>query len=237
MLTLIKLDDRVRFRRWAHTARVAATDTGDPHVLAWVLAHESHGHYYGGRLRQAVAVAQDAQVLGAGRVSVGMPLAAALEARASARMDLEDNARTAIKRAEKWLTHLEPTDRIVSALGYDRGQLMFHAGNTYTHLHDCDEAFAAQRQALELCDPEDYTDRTLIRLDRAACLIISQEAAAAVAEAVDAISGLTPSQREGIIQLRAREVVHLIPREEHGQPDIERLKDLLSSPAKKRRAR
>ena len=53
-------------------------------------------------------------------------------------------------------------------LGYG-AQLSFHAGNAYTHLRDSQEAFAAQDRALELYDPEDYTDRALIRLDRAAC--------------------------------------------------------------------
>jgi transcriptional regulator with XRE-family HTH domain len=62
-LTLIKLDERTAFRRWARTARVAAKEADDPEVRSWVRAHEAYGHYYGGNLVDAVAVAQHAQAL------------------------------------------------------------------------------------------------------------------------------------------------------------------------------
>jgi hypothetical protein len=81
-LTLIKLDERQAFRRWARTARLAAAEVNDSTTTAWVLAQEAYGHFYGHDIAEAVSVAQQAQDV-AGR-SVGSALAAALEARAHA---------------------------------------------------------------------------------------------------------------------------------------------------------
>lgn len=60
-LTLIKLEERQAFRRWARTARLAAAEVGDPATHAWVLAQEAYGHFYSRDLNEAVAVAQHAQ--------------------------------------------------------------------------------------------------------------------------------------------------------------------------------
>jgi len=43
-LTLIKLDDRQAFRRWARTARIAANEASDAVTFSWVLAQEAYGH-------------------------------------------------------------------------------------------------------------------------------------------------------------------------------------------------
>lgn len=41
-LTLIKLDERPAFRRWARTARVAADEAADPLTYSWVRAQEAY---------------------------------------------------------------------------------------------------------------------------------------------------------------------------------------------------
>jgi len=62
-LTLIKLDERTAFRRWARTARIAAEETEDPVTYSWVRAQEAYGYYYSGELTEAIEVAQHAQHL------------------------------------------------------------------------------------------------------------------------------------------------------------------------------
>jgi len=76
-LTLIKMDERTAFRRWARTARLAASEAGDLLTHSWVRAQEAYGHYYSGDLLGAIGVAQHAQALSSQIPSVGAVLAAA----------------------------------------------------------------------------------------------------------------------------------------------------------------
>jgi len=171
-LALVKLDERAAFRRWARTARVAADEAGDPATLAWVRAQEAYGHYYGDSLIEAIEVARHAQDVGKGIPCVGAALAAALEARAQARLGPERRRESeeALRRAEAILLRLGAGSTSPSAFGYSEAQLRFHEGSAYTNLRDTPSAWAAQRRALELAPENDYTDRALIHLDRAICL-------------------------------------------------------------------
>src|SRR2546430_9340131 len=81
-LTLVKLDDRQAFRRWARTARIAASEADDAVTYSWVLAQEAYGHFYSHDPAEAVNVAQHAQAVVPVTPCVGAVLAAALEARA-----------------------------------------------------------------------------------------------------------------------------------------------------------
>jgi transcriptional regulator with XRE-family HTH domain len=85
-LTFIKLGDRRSFRQWARTARLAASEAGDPVTHSWVLAQESYGHYYSSDFREATEVAWHAQDIVRTSPCVGAALAAALEGRAQAAM-------------------------------------------------------------------------------------------------------------------------------------------------------
>lgn len=57
----------------------------------------------------------------------------------------------------------------------------------------------------------DYLDRALVLLDRAECLILADEPAAAVECAGQALAGLGIEQRDRMIANRAREVLSLAP--------------------------
>ncbi len=98
-----------------------------------------------------------------------------------------------------------------SAFGYTESQLRFHEGNAYTRLRKIRPALQAQDRALELCPPADYTDWAMIRLDRAACMAQGGDAPAAVAYAIETLTGLTTEQRQGIIAGRGRELVQALP--------------------------
>jgi hypothetical protein len=228
-LALVKLDERAAFRRWARTARIAADEAGDPATLAWVRAQEAYGHYYAGSLIEAIDVAQHAQSLGSGEPCVGAALAAALEARAQARLGPERRTEShgALRRAEAILAALDTSATSPSAFGYSEAQLRFHQGSTLTHLRDTAAAWNAQRRALELVPDNDYTDRTLIHLDRAICLAQDGDSTTGIKHAVDAIAGLTEHQRRGIIELRANDILHAIPAKQRVLPVAREFQDLL----------
>jgi tetratricopeptide (TPR) repeat protein len=227
-LTLCKLDDRPAFRRWTRTARIAASETGDPETHSWVLAQEAYGHYYSGDMLEAVDVARHAQELGSNQPCVGAALAAALEARAHAAMRNRDETRSALARAEEITAKLDGAALVPSAFGYNEAQLRFHAGSALTHLHDVKAAIAAQDRALELCMPGDYTDWAMTRLDRAECLTHSDETADAFAYAAETIDSLTMEQRKGIITLRGHDILDSLPRQRQALPAARDFRELLN---------
>jgi hypothetical protein len=195
--------------------------------LSWVLAQEAYGHYHALDFSEAVNVAISAQQVGHRSVSVGPPLAAALEGRAHAAMGQPEAARTAMVRAEAFLERLTGDALIPSAFGYNEAQLRFHEGNAYTKLHDVSRALPSQTRALELCAPHDYMDRTMILLDQADCLVQSHEITEGVTMAVSTLEALDNAQRAGIIALPAQEIFQVLPPGEQRRPIVASLTDLV----------
>lgn len=228
-LVLVKLDERSAFRRWARTARIAAEESGDPLTVSWILAQEAYGYYYSGDMNEAVDCARYAQSASRGMPSVGFALAAALEARALARMGPEraKDAVEALRRAEEMLSKLDGFDLAPSAFGYNEAQLRFHEGNTYTHLRDTGAAWKAQQRALGLIPQNDYTDRTLTNLDRAVCLAHDGDGREAASHASIALSGLADEQRRGIILARGRDVIRAIPASDRTLPPVRQFRELI----------
>jgi tetratricopeptide (TPR) repeat protein len=230
-LTLIKLDDREAFRRWARTARIAANETGDAVTYSWVLAQEAYGHYYSDDFTEAVNVAQHAQAVVPTSACVGAVLAAALEARAQAVLGRTDETRNALRRAETLLSKLDTATATSSAFVYNEAQLRFHASNALTHLGDTRGAWLAQERALELVAPADFMDRAFARLDRAMCLATEGDATEASSYARDTLLDLSQVERLGIITGRARQVVAAMPSATRTLPPVRELNHLLMLPS------
>jgi plasmid maintenance system antidote protein VapI len=226
-LAFCLLDDRPAFRRWARTARLAGREAGDPETLSWILAQEAHGHYYSGDLLEAIDVAGHGYEVS--RVPcAGTALAAALEARAQATLGRDKKTRDALARAEDALSHLGGEALIPSALGYNEASFRFHEGNAYTHLGDVKSAIKAQDRALELCDPDNYTDWSMTRLDRALCLIRADEIAEGLRYALETVERLDESRRRGIISLRAKTIVQSLPEKAKSLPAVRDIGELLT---------
>jgi tetratricopeptide (TPR) repeat protein len=228
VLSLVKLDDRAAFRRWARTARIAAAESGDPQTQAWVLVQEAYGHYYCDDFEEAAHVAQHTQSL-TNVPCVGTALAAALEARAHAAIGEHSETVRALDQAETILSDLSPDETISSAFGYSESQLRFHAGSAFTHLGDTANASIAHDRALELIPEADYTDLAFVHIDRATCLAQDGDALGAAEYLTQTLTPLSEEQRRGIISLRARDVVHALPAGEQRRPEVTDLIDLLSA--------
>jgi tetratricopeptide (TPR) repeat protein len=226
-LTLIKLNAPIAARNWARTARVAADEAADPAIRSWVRAQEAYVHYYSGHLAEALDVARHAQVLVGRTACVGLPLAAALEARALAALGHGREARDALVRAEAAVGALDGDALTPSAFGYNEAQLRFHEGNTLTHLRDTKGAKAAQDRALDLYPATDYLDRTLLQLDRASCLAYDGDAITAMTHATHSLLALTDEQRSGMILLRGRQVVDSLTEPQRALPAARDFRDLL----------
>jgi len=219
-LTLIKLDDRQAFRRWAQTARIAATEADDAVTYSWVLAQEAYGHFYSDDPTEAVSVAQHAQAVVQTTPSVGAVLAAALEARAQAAVGRAEETHAALRRAGEFLSRLSMETAEPSAFTYNEAQLRFHESNALTHLGDTKAAWLAQDRALELVAPSDFMDRAFTQLDRAICLVIDGDASSAARHAHDTLLRLSNAERQGIITGRAQQLLHAMPSREQALPPV-----------------
>jgi tetratricopeptide (TPR) repeat protein len=197
-------------------------------VHSWILAQEAYGHYYSGDMLEAVDVAKHAQELVPTSPCVGAGLSAALEARAHAAMGKRDETRPALARAEEITAQLDGDALVPSAFGYNEAQLRFHAGSALTHLQDVKAALAEQERALELCMPGDYTDWAMTRLDRAACLLHSDETADALEYATETVDSLTQAQRRGIITLRGHEILDSLPKQRQAVAAARDFRELLN---------
>jgi hypothetical protein len=196
-------------------------------TLSWALAQEAYGHFYSGDLSGAVNTARHAQGLVRRVPCVGAALAAALEARAHATRGDARETHDAINRAETVLASLDAASVTASAFGYSESQLRFHEGNAYTRLRAIRPALQAQDRARELCPPDDYTDWALTRLDRATCVAYHGDTPAAVAYAVETLTGLSGEQQQGIIALRGQELVRALPVKYRGSPAVQEFEELL----------
>jgi hypothetical protein len=115
----------------------------------------------------------------------------------------------------------------VSAFGYTPAQLAFHAGSAWTILRDTTAGLAATSRALELCAPGDYADWALARLDRAACIAIDGDAAAALGYAAETLQALDAPRRQGIISDRGRELLAMLPAPARSLPAASDVRGLL----------
>jgi hypothetical protein len=85
----------------------------------------------------------------------------------------------------------------------------------------------AQERALELCPPTDFMDRALTQLDRASCLANDGDVSTAMSFATETLVNLSDQERQGLITLRAREIVAALSADQQALPVVRELRDLL----------
>jgi hypothetical protein len=223
-------------QKWGRIARLAAREAADPALAGWVRAQDAYAAFWqGSDYLAAVDIAQHAQRIANHNDSVGVALAAAVEARAHAFVGDRAAAEHAIEAATRALDGLGPDSTEQSAFSYNEAQLRFHEGNALTHLGLRDRAWDAQRRALELYPTTEALDRTLIHLDRAFAFALSDEVEAAAAHAIETLRELPPNQRTGLVLSRTRQLVAAID-EQANLPITRDLRSLIAESRHKPRA-
>ncbi|WP_033309244.1 transcriptional regulator [Streptomyces iakyrus] len=189
--------------RWFTTAARAAGESGDRHMLAWVLArHAMVGLNYGAPASAARLAARAQRVAGS-TPSAAAALASAVSARALAAMGDRENARGAVEKTQDMIERLDSTALADNWFGYPAQKHSVHLSQAYTLLGDTRSALAEQEAALALTDSPSVMTRALLALDLAQCLRIDKDPQGAADMATDVWNELPTGFRTGLVQTRA----------------------------------
>ncbi|MEU1089002.1 helix-turn-helix transcriptional regulator [Streptomyces sp. NPDC005892] len=210
-IALVALGEHREARRWYQVAQLAADETGDRALRAWLLAREAVIPFYFGAPAAALALAERARLLAGATVCATAAWAPALEARALARLGRHREAQDAFKLAQGAFARLGATDTGDTAYGYTERQLVWHEGSMWTTIGDTRRAQRALHEARGLYGPEEHLDRALITMDEATSLIGVGEVSVACRETERLLLGLPSDHLTGIVVARARELLGVVP--------------------------
>jgi transcriptional regulator with XRE-family HTH domain/tetratricopeptide (TPR) repeat protein len=202
--------DRVKADRWFHTARLAADESDDSHLRAWVLANQAMSClWYGRSPRTAVQLAQSAQGIAGRGPNPASALAAGMEARAYALLHDAHAAKEALERAEHTYGLLGEHQIKPSVLGIHEQILLYCRGNTLTLLAEYEAALDTHAQAIKMASGR--MDTALCLIDQAVCLASLDNIGDAIQRIRQAMVDLPPESRQGLPRYRLNQVMALDP--------------------------
>lgn len=228
-IALVALGEHREARSWYRCAQLAAEETGDRALRAWLVAREAVIPFYFGAPASAARLAERARLLAGNTLCATAAWAPALEARSLARMGRADDARQAMTLAERAFDRLDSSHTSDLAYGYTEGQLRWHVGSMYTTLGDTRRAQLNLDEALSLYAPDEYLDRALITFDQAINLIGVGEIATAAQVGMMALGAIPAEHRTGIVVSRARDVVVAVPARAARVPMVADLREMIAT--------
>jgi transcriptional regulator with XRE-family HTH domain len=226
-MTMTNVGDYREARGWGHTARLAADESGDPVLQAWVITRgEAIAHLYFGDPHAAMTAARHAQLVVRNTTCGSSVMAPALEARAAAALGDAETVREALRRAGEAFGRLGKQENI--AYTFTEAQLQFYASNALTLIGDTKSAVKAQDAALGSFPSGERLEPTLVHLDRAACLLEQGDIVGGVEHATSVLTGLSEEFRPPIVVQRARALGSAIPPQRRGIPAVRHFRDVLA---------
>lgn len=227
-LVAVQVNDASEHREayaWLHTAHLAADESGDRQLRAWIRAKEATWYlWYDRPVQRAVELARAAQSIAGPRPSAAGTLAALVEARAQARFGRRPESLAALHRADAAFEALPPEQVEESMLGVDAHRLQWNKGNALTMLGEVRPAMEAQRLARHLSS----IDLALVALDRSACLIRAGEMDQGCSVARQALLSLAPGSRGGLPLYRSRQIIRMIKPADEKRGPVRDLRDVVA---------
>jgi tetratricopeptide (TPR) repeat protein len=219
-ISMNDVSDARESRAWLHTARLAADETGDRLLRAWIVAREAMLYlWYGRPVARAVELTRAAQAMAGPAPSVSAALAVSMEARALARLGRRREALASVNRAEAIFDRLSSVETEPSMLGFDVHRLRWCQQNALTTLGETKIAISFQNEAKQLSE----IDLALIQLDRASCYIQDGHLDEGCRVATRTFLGLPAESRRGLVHFRANAISAMLP---PGNQRLESVQDL-----------
>ncbi|MGW4642597.1 XRE family transcriptional regulator [Sphaerisporangium sp. NPDC004334] len=235
-IIMIDLGDQRMARSFFRTSRMAADETGDRALRAWVTAREALVPLFLGDPREALNLAKKSRDLAGQTPCAAKAMAPVVEARAlsmlansGGKKDVVDQAKRALSRARAAFAQMTPAQQEDTVFGYTERQLYFHQGDALTRLGQTIEADLILEQALEKYEG-DLLDQTLIRFDQAHCRLLEGDGDEALRMGMEAVRQVGESFRTDIILRRATELARNIHARCGDIAGLQTFKDILASP-------
>ncbi|MEV8632634.1 XRE family transcriptional regulator [Streptosporangium sp. NPDC051023] len=237
-MIMVNLGDHRMARSFFRTGRIAADDTGDRALRAWVIAREALVPLYYGDPREALNLARKSRDLAGQTPCAAQAMAPVVEARALAMLsgagkkDVVDQAKRALSRARAAFSQMAAADQDDATFGYTERQLYFHQGDALVKLGQAMEADLILEQALTKYGPGDWLDPTFIKFDRAKCKLLEGDIDEALAIAKATLASLGEGCRPDILMQRAHEVARDVEGKDPNHPELKLyLEALRATPA------
>ncbi|WP_197085248.1 helix-turn-helix domain-containing protein [Saccharothrix sp. ST-888] len=192
---------------WFATAEKAARESGDRHMLAWVLARHAMVPLNYGAPNAAANLAISARREAGRTPTAAAALAAAVTARALASIGDHRGALRAVADARNIAEHLNTVQAADTWFGYPLQKHHVHLSQAFTLMGRTREANAEQEAALALTKSPSVMARALLTMDAATCLSMDGDPATAADMAVGVWQQLPAAYRDGLVRSRA-EALH-----------------------------
>ncbi|MFC1411051.1 hypothetical protein ACEZCY_19145 [Streptacidiphilus sp. N1-12] len=228
-IALVALGEHREARAWFRTAQVAAEETGDRALRAWLYAREAVIPFYYGTPQAALALAERARVVAGKTNCATAAWAPSLEARSLARMGRGADAAAAMQLSQAAFARLGDDQIGDTAYGYTERQLRWHEGSMYTVLGDTRRAQLALDAAWNLYAPTEHLDRALIAFDQATCLLRVGEVTMACRQAELILGAVPPQHLTGIVISRCGDLISVVPQRAARQPAVRQLRELVTA--------
>ncbi|MEZ0089720.1 helix-turn-helix domain-containing protein [Streptacidiphilus sp. EB129] len=227
-IALVALGEHREARAWFRTAQVAADETGDRALRAWLFAREAVIPFYFGTPHAALELAERARLVAGKTPCSAAAWAPSLEARSLARLGRLADAEAAMRLARNAFARL-PADQIGdTAYGYTERQLRWHEGSMYTVLGDTRRVQGPLEAAWGLYSPAEHLDRALIGFDQATCLLRVGEIGIACQAAERILDHVPREHLTGIVVTRARDLLAAVPNRGARLPAVRQLRELVA---------
>ena len=234
-MMMIDIGDQRMARSFFRTARIAADETGDRALRAWVAVREALIPLYYGDPREAISLARTGADLAGRTPCVARVMAPVAEARARGRLAPQGKAgvlgraKAALEQAADGLYALPSGDRAGTAFGYTERQFLFHKGDTLVALGDHAGAEVAFGQSLRLYSPTEFLDRSLIMLGQARCRLEADEPEEALRVSRDTLLDLPREHRTEIVVHAARALGETVAARHGNVPAVREYREALLS--------
>jgi transcriptional regulator with XRE-family HTH domain len=226
-MSMVNLGLYRQAREWVHTARLAADEAENPDLRAWVATRGAVASLHLGDPQAAATAAREAELLTAHHPGHVTAMAWAILARAAAIMAQPQAARTALRRAETVFSRVDGAGDN-SAYVFTAGQLHFYTSHALTTIGETRAAWQAQDDALACFGPGERLDPTLVRLDRALCMVSDGDITQGVDYASTVLQDLPTAYRPAIVMRRAHAVAAAVPSGRRGQSAVRALHEQLA---------
>jgi len=228
-LTLKNLGRFSDARRWFATAQLAASETGDRQLRAWVLAKEAILAIDSDMPPEAVIKrARYAQAVAGSTASAGKLIAVTLEARALGMQGKTAGVEAKWREAEAIFAKLGPEAVNSSAFAMSEQQMHFYLGNAFRLSGLTHSAQPHWDRALSLYPANEVQDPALVQLDRAAAFVRSGEVDVGCDYASDVLMSLPKESKVALVLRWADGVTYAIPQGMRKRPSVKGLRELVN---------